>query len=91
MFTEEKVTKLELLNDGRINVVVITHYLKDGMEIGQDNWGCCLEPNKAHLEHAKTILDDYYYNIVKTAWTEDVMARYAERLSTQSYFSGQQF
>ena len=45
MFTENSETKLELFDDGRINVTIITHYLKDGVEIGQDNWGCCLEPH----------------------------------------------
>lgn len=76
MFTEEKETKLEILDDGRINVVVITHYLKDGMAVGQDNWGCCLEPHPAYLDYAKEILDDYYMNIVKSVWTDEVMNKY---------------
>lgn len=82
MFKETSETKLELLDDGRINVVIITHYFKDDVEIGQDNWGCCMEPQQPYLEYAKTILNDYYYNIVQTAWTEEVMSAYKQKLET---------
>lgn len=79
MITEQAETKMEFLDDGRINVTIITHYLKDDKEIGQDNWGCCLEPHPAYLDYAREILSDYHYNIVKTAWTSEVISTYAQR------------
>lgn|GEM_PF-6087402 len=79
MFTENSETKLELFDDGRINVTIITHYLKDGVEIGQDNWGCCLEPHPAYLEYAEIFLDEYYMNIVRASWTDGVMEAYATK------------
>lgn len=82
MFTEEQETKLEILNDGKINVIVITHYLKDGVEIGQDNWGCCLEPHPAYLEYAKQILNEYYFNIIKAVWTNEVIELYQEKIES---------
>lgn len=90
MFTERSETKLEILDNGVINVTVLTHYFKNDAKIGEDNWGCCLEPIPVYLEYAKTILDDYYYNIVKTAWTDDVMAQYAKNLESKSLLSNQE-
>lgn len=83
MFTEEQETKLEILNDGKINVIVITHYLKDGVEIGQDNWGCCLEPHPAYLEYAESFLDEYYINIIRNVWTEEVFKKYEAKMEQQ--------
>lgn len=81
MFTEKQEVRLEILDDGKINVVIIKHYLKDGQEIGQDNWGCCLEPHPAYLAYAEEILDEYYMNIIRTAWSEDVMSAYARKMN----------
>lgn len=81
MFTEEQETRLEILNDGRINVTVIKHYFKDGLEIGQDNWGCCLEPHIAYLQYAETFLDEYHMGIVRATWTDEVMKSYEEKTS----------
>lgn len=78
MFTEKEETKLEILNDGKINVTIIKHYFKNDVEIGQDNWGCCLEPHIAYLEYAESFLDPYYINIIKSVWTNEVMTNYEE-------------
>ena len=80
MFTEEQEVRLEILDDGKINVIIIKHYLKDGQEIGQENWGCCLEPHIAYLEYAKTILSDYHINIIQQVWTPEVMEKYTNNL-----------
>lgn len=80
MMTEESEIKLEILDDGRVNITIITNYLKDGIKKGEDNWGCCLEPNPAYLEYASTILDEYHINILRAVWTEDVMSAYARKL-----------
>lgn len=81
MFTETQETRLEILPDGKINVTVITYYFKNGLEIGQDNWGCCLEPHPAYLAYAEEILDEHYINIIRTAWSEDVMNAYARKMN----------
>ena len=51
---KKEETKLEILNDGKNNVTIIKHYFKNDVEIGQDNWGCCLEPHIAYLEYAES-------------------------------------
>lgn len=77
MIREEKDTRLEFLDNGVVNVVIITRYLKGENEIGSENWGCCLEPHPAHLEHARTFLSDYHIGILETAWTEEVISNRA--------------
>lgn len=79
MITEQPETRLEFLDDGRVNVTIITHYFKGDKEIGQDNWGCCLEPHAAYLDYAKEVLSEYHYNIVKTAWTNEVIEKYSDK------------
>ena len=54
-------------------------YFKDGVEIGQDNWGCCLEPHPAYLEYAETFLDERQMNAVRALWTDEVMEAFAEK------------
>lgn len=76
MFTEKNETKLEILEDGKVNVTIIKYYFRDGHEIGRDNWGCCLEPHPAYLEYASQFLSEYYMNIIKQAWTDEVMTSY---------------
>ena len=80
MFTEQPEIKMEILDDGRVNVTIITNYFKNGIKVGSDNWGCCLEPNLAYLEYASTLLDEYHLNILRSVWTEEVMANYAKNL-----------
>lgn len=82
MITETKETNLTILNGGIINVMIITHYLKDGNEIGQESWGCCLEPHPAYLEQAEEILDPYHLNIVKAAWSDEIMMAYNNSAQT---------
>ena len=80
MFTESQDVSLTILNGGFINVTIVKHYFKDGVEIGQEDWGCCLEPHPAYLEHAETFLDNYYINIIKSVWTEEVINAYMTSL-----------
>lgn len=80
MFTEESQVELKILDDGKINVTIITSYYKDGVKKGEDNWGCCLEPNLAYLEYAATILDEYHVNIIRSVWTDDVISKYQKNL-----------
>ena len=79
MFTESSETQMTILDDGRVNITIITHYFKDGVEIGQDNWGCCLEPHPAYLEYAETFLDERQMNAVRALWTDEVMEAFAEK------------
>lgn len=76
MFTESQDVVLTILKDGFINIAIVKHYFKDGVEIGQEDWGCCLEPHPAYLEYAETFLDVYYINIIKSVWTEEVVNAY---------------
>lgn len=80
MFTEEPEIKMEIMDDGRVNITIITNYYKDGVKIGEDNWGCCLEPNLAYLEYAEEFLDEYHLNILRSVWTEKVMNTYARKM-----------
>lgn len=80
MFTEEPEIKMEILDDGKVNITIITNYLKNGVKVGEDNWGCCLEPHLAYLDYASTILDEYHLNILRNVWTQDVMDSYARKL-----------
>lgn len=89
MFTEEQEIEMNILNDGRVNLTIIKNYLKDGIKVGSDCWGCCLEPHPAYLEYAKQILNDHYFNIVKTAWTDEVIELYQQKIeSDQATFKG---
>lgn len=80
MFTEEPEIKMEIMDDGRVNVTIITNYYKDGIKKGEDNWGCCLEPNLAYLEYASDFLDEYHLNIIRSVWTEGVVSKYEKNL-----------
>lgn len=80
MFTEQPEIKMEILDDGKVNLTIITNYLKNGVKVGEDNWGCCLEPSLAYLEYASTLLDEYHLNILRSVWTEEVIAKYEENL-----------
>lgn len=81
MFTEKAETRLEILDNGIINVTIVKYYFKDGMQIGMDNWGCCLEPTPIHLMHAETFLDEYHMNIVRATWSEKIMTEFAKSLA----------
>lgn len=81
MFNETKETKLEILDNGCVNVTIITRYFKNNVEIGNENWGSCLEPHPAHLEYAAEFLDEYYLNILRATWTDEVMATFKAKLS----------
>lgn len=87
MFTEESQVELKILDDGKVNVTIITSFYKDGIKKGEENWGCCLEPNLAYLEYAGTILDEYHLNILRSVWTQEVMDKYAKSLEDNAYTS----
>ena len=76
MFTEEKQVLLQVLPNKLVKVTIITTYLKNGSQIGQDTWQQIVEPNNASIENAKTFLDDYYMDIVYSVFTDEVMEQY---------------
>ena len=76
MFTEEKQVLLQVLPNKLVKVTIITTYLKNGSQIGQDTWQQILEPNNASIENAKTFLNDYYMDIVYSVFTDEVMEQY---------------
>ena len=82
MFTEKIDTKLEFLESGLVNVILTTHFFKGENKIGQDVWMCCLEPNQASLQHIESILSEYHVNIIKTAWTDEVIEAYEASLTS---------
>lgn len=83
MFTETDDTTLTILKDGKVNVTVIKRYYKDGTEIGNENWGCCLEPTNVYKERARMMLSDYHMNILNAVWTPEIIEAYALEHSAQ--------
>ena len=76
MFTEKKETLLQVLPNKLVKVTIVTTYLKNGSQIGQETWQQILEPNNASIENAKTFLNNYYMNIVYSVFTDEVMEQY---------------
>lgn len=80
--TTDKKYILEILEDGIIQVLIQTVYYKeDGSELTRENWRCVLTPND--LERAEELLPEYYLNIVKQVWTEEVVTTYQLKLLEQ--------
>ncbi len=80
--TTDKKYILEILEDGVIQLLIQTVYYKeDGSELTRENWRCVLTPND--LERAEELLPEYYLNIVKSVWTEEVVEAYQLRLLEQ--------
>lgn len=80
--TTDKKYILEILEDGMIQLLIQTVYYKeDGSELTRENWRCVLTPND--LERAEELLPEYYLNIVKSVWTEEVVKAYQLRLLEQ--------
>jgi hypothetical protein len=76
VFTEEKQITLQVLPNKLVKVTIITTYLKNGSQIGQDTWQQIVEPNNASIENAKTFLDDYYMDIIYSVFTDEVVEQY---------------
>jgi hypothetical protein len=76
VFTEEKQITLQVLPNKFVKVTIITTYLKNGSQIGQDTWQQIVEPNNASIENAKTFLDDYYMDIIYSVFTDEVVEQY---------------
>ena len=76
MFTEKKETLLQVLPNKLVKVTIITTYLKNETQIGQETWQQIVEPNNASIENAKTFLDDYYMDIIYSVFTDEVMELY---------------
>ena len=80
--TTDKKYILEILEDGIIQVLIQTVYYKeDGSELTRENWRCVLTPND--LERAEELLPEYYLNIVKLVWTEEVVEAYKVKMAEQ--------
>lgn len=72
----KKVYKLEILENGIIQLLVQTVYFKSsGEELTRENWRTTLLPGD--FERAKELLDDYHYNIINSVWTSEVVTAYA--------------
>ena len=76
MFTEEKQITLQVLPNKLVKVTIITTYLKNETQIGQETWQQIVEPNNASIENAKTFLDDYYMDIIYSVFTNEVIEQY---------------
>ena len=76
MFTEKKETLLQVLPNKLVKVTIITTYLKNETQIGQETWQQIVEPNNASIENAKTFLDDYYMDIIYSVFTNEVIEQY---------------
>ena len=80
--TTDKKYILEILENGVIQVLIQTVYYKeDGSELTRENWRCVLTPND--LERAEELLPEYYLNIVKSVWTEEVVEAYKVKMAEQ--------
>ena len=74
MKTEKKYI-LEILEHGMIQLLIQTvYYKKDGSELTRENWRTVLTP--LDLEYAEELLPEYYLDIVKQAWTKEVVELY---------------
>ncbi len=72
----EKVYRLEILENGIIQLLIQTVYFKSsGEELTRENWRTTLLPGD--FERAKKLLDDYHYNIINSVWTSEVVTTYA--------------
>lgn len=72
----KKVYKLEILENGIIQLLVQTVYFKaNGEELTRENWRTTLLPGD--FDRAKELLDDYHYNIINSVWTSEVVTAYA--------------
>ena len=71
----KKVYRLEILENGSIQLLIQTVYYKDnGVELTRENWRTVLNPGD--YERVDELLDDYHANIVRAAWTDEVVAMY---------------
>ena len=76
----KKAYQLEILENGIIQLLVQTVYFKeDGSELTRENWRTTLMPTD--IEYAKELLDEYYLNIVKAVWTDEVVEAYVLKLA----------
>lgn len=72
----KKVYKIEILENGIIQLLVQTVYFKtNGEELTRENWRTTLLPGD--FDRAKELLDDYHYNIINSVWTSEVVTAYA--------------
>lgn len=76
----KKAYQLEILEDGAIQLLIQTIYFKeDGAELTRENWRTVLIPG--NFERAEELLDDYYMNIVRAVWTNDIVENYALKMA----------
>ena len=76
----EKVYRLEILENGIIQLLVQTVYFKSsGEELTRENWRTTLLPGD--FDRAKGLLDDYHLNIVRSVWTNEVIKTYTRSMS----------
>lgn len=68
MLTEEFGTRMEVLEDGRLQVCKVTHIMRDGNEIARQLHRYILEPGQDTTQEA-----DRVKMVAATVWTKDVV------------------
>lgn len=72
-----KETRLEILSNGIVQVLIQTVYLKeDGSELTRENWRTTLLPGE--FTKASEVLDTYHMEIIEKVWTDEVIASFGE-------------
>ena len=78
MFTEEKQTELHINSDGVVTVSIITSYYRNNVKIGEEHWQQAMTPDPVYMNIAEELLDEYYLNIIRSVWTDEVMQKFKE-------------
>jgi hypothetical protein len=81
MLTEEtKTDKIEVLEDGRIQVREATIIYRDGVEISRTYHRTVLDPG---MPHNREIVDERLEAIKAVVWTDEVVAKRVEKVKDE--------